>query len=168
MPPKREKWREWSEEDDQKLADCYKRHISVKGIAIALNRSVSSVRLRASRTLKAYRSDTHLQNTFRSKNFYLALKQTISRGTSGGRCCLCDYFKYIDLHHIANPENNSIGNIASLCPTHHREVTAKEHPISSLFCIWWRVYSDGSCTEESNNKNEISLRREQCKENLQP
>lgn len=156
MPLKRKKWREWTEEEDQKLTGCYKKHMSVNDIAAVLNRSINSVRLRANRILKAYRSDTHLQNVFRSKNFYTSLKQTICRGTSGAQCCLCDYFNHVDLHHIdGDNENHVISNIASLCPNHHREVENKEYLDEELYCVWWRVYSDGSLTDRIDNRKEV-------------
>jgi hypothetical protein len=147
MPPKREKWKEWTSDEDQKLLEIYQSNkgLSIQEISIILKRSVNSVRLRANRILGAYRSDKHLQKIFRSNNFYLSLKRTLTHRTSGSRCCLCKYSKYIDLHHIdGNRMNNDINNIASLCPNHHREVTEGEHDKDSLYCIWWRIYSDGS------------------------
>lgn len=94
----------------------------------------------------------------------MSLKQTIRRGTSRSQCCLCDYSKYIDLHHIDGDNSNHIvQNIASLCPNHHREVENGDHTDKELYCLWWRVYSDGSLTDRYDNIEEIGERCEQKK-----
>lgn len=159
-PQKRGAWALWTEEEDKMLTELYIQKKKVNEVANILGRSVNSVRLRANRILNAYRSDKHLQLHFRSENFYLSLKAKITRNTAGAKCCLCNYFKHIDLHHIdGDRKNNAIDNIASLCPNHHREVEAGEHPNEKLYCVWWRVYSDGSTTDKMDNRKEIKIRR---------
>lgn len=133
----------WSEDEDNKLMELYKSNLSVEEVSKILNRSVSSIRLRASRYLNIYRSDKHIKEKFKSKNFYLSLKSKISSGTAGAKCCICGYDKHIDLHHIDGDRyNNMCENISSLCPNHHREVENSEHKDKKLYCIWWRVYSN--------------------------
>jgi len=162
LPRKRGKNKTWTKEENKQIISMYTKHKSIKDMAAALSRSESSVRLQANRKLGLFRSDRHLQREFRSKNFYNSLKKTITFGTSGSVCCLCKYSKYIELHHLdGNGQNHAIHNISSLCPNHHIEVEHGEHgehADKELFCVWWRIYSDGSRTEKFNNKTEIKER----------
>jgi hypothetical protein len=143
----------WSEKDDRDLIEAYRQKMTVEDVAKKFGRSVNSVRLRANK-FGAFRSDKHLSLKLQeSKNFYLALKQTLARGTTGAKCCLCDYSKHVELHHIKQDlKLNGVGNIASLCPTHHTEVTHGEHDDKNLYCIWWRIYSDGTFSEVFDNQ----------------
>lgn len=154
MLPSREKQKiRWTDADDKLIQELHEQQLTVNEIAARMDRSVAAVRLRCNRKFGAFRSDKHLVSDLKSsKNFYLSLKQAIVRGSAGAKCCLCDYSKYIDLHHIdSNRHNNCIVNIASLCPNHHREITAGGHADIPLCCIWWRKYSDGSISSVYNN-----------------
>lgn len=154
LPPKK-KLHFWSKEEDDELKKLYNLRLSIKEIAIKMGRTKVSVRLRANRILNAYRSDRSLKE-INTENFYYALKNILVRKTAKCKCCLCDYSEHIDLHHIdGNNKNHSISNIASLCPNHHREVESGSHQDKELFCVWRRIYSDGTCSEEKNNLQEI-------------
>lgn len=153
LPKKKAKNPRWTKEEDELLVNLYQQKKSVAEISAILKRSEASIRLEASRKLKAFRSDRHLQANFRGKHFYLSLKKTLCAGTSKAKCCLCGYSKYIELHHIdGNNRNHEIGNIASLCGNCHTEVEHGEHVNKMLFCVWWRLYSDGSVSETMDNK----------------
>ena len=107
-----------------------------------------------------YRSDKHLQDKLNENNFYLSFKNANQRGTIKSKCCLCDYDKYIDIHHIdKNNKNNHISNMSTLCPNHHREVSHGEHSEKFLYAIWQRKYSDGSLGEKHNNLKEIKSKK---------
>jgi hypothetical protein len=156
MPHKRGDWSKWTDEDDKKLVDLYKQNKSVKEISLILNRSESSIRLRANRKLNTFRSDRHLRDITCSSNFYHSLKNKISRGTAGAKCCICGYSNHIDLHHIdGNNKNHDISNISSLCPNHHREVERNKDIKYDLFCIWWRINSKSEKLFENDNKKQI-------------
>ena len=158
FPRKKGANQSWSRQENAQILSMYQEQKSIKEIADCLGRTEISVRLQASRKLHLFRSDRHLQKRFRSKNFYVALKSTLSRGTSGSECCLCGYNKYVHLHHVdGNNENNVISNIASLCPNCHTEV---EHGCCDgklLYCTWWRIYSDETFSESMNNKSCIRV-----------
>ena len=146
----------WSKEDDERLRSLYSKKLSLIQIAGLLGRTAVSVRLRGNRILGVFKSDPHLRVDFRGKNFYQSLKSKITCKSAGGRCCLCSYEKHIELHHIdGNSENHAKRNIAALCPNHHTEVEAGEHDGKKLWCIWWRIYSDGSKSEECSNSSEV-------------
>jgi hypothetical protein len=153
LPLKRGSWAPWTAADDAMLRRLYGLNKTVEEIAELTGRSAAAVRVRANRVLRAFRSDRNIQMAFRSCNFYVALKGKLVKRTAGARCCLCDYEKYIDLHHVdGNRENSHIDNIASCCPTHHREIERGEHPTSALYCTWWRILADGSRTQEMTNR----------------
>ena len=154
---KASKRRRWVNSDDDRLVSLYKSgKFSIKELASIMNRSENSIRIRANRILNAYRSDSHLRALYRSKNFYAALKRANQRNSLWMKCCMCDYDKYIDLHHIdENRHNNSIVNIATLCPNHHTEVTHGDHSGVFLYSIWRRIYSDGSYGKIYDNKRII-------------
>jgi hypothetical protein len=157
LPPKKRHCEQWTKEEDNLIQILYKQKLSIKDIAKKLNRTPISVRLRANKKLSIFKSDIHLQENFRSKNFYTSLKDTLCRKTSGSKCCLCDYYLFIDLHHIdGNRKNHDIGNIASLCPNHHREVERGMHKNIQLYCIWWRIYSDRSISPYFDNKSLVN------------
>jgi len=154
LPSKKRHCERWTEEEEKLIKTFYQKNLSLNSIAKKLNRTPQSVRLRANRQLNIFKSDIHLQENFRSKNFYLALKETLRRKSAGSKCCLCDYSLFVDLHHIdGNRKNNLINNIASLCPNHHRELERGMHKEKQLYCIWWRIYSDSSTSEKFNNNN---------------
>lgn len=154
---KRDCRKNWTKDDDEKLAELYGNSaLSVNDIAKAMNKSSSSIRLRANRKGNIYRSDRHLRELLGKNNFYLAVKGAILRNSLWAKCCLCNYSKYIDLHHIDNNnKNNHISNIATLCPNHHREVSSGEHTEKFLYAIWKRKYSDGRLGKIHNNIQEI-------------
>lgn len=156
LPQKRGAWAPWLKEQDDLLVELYKQYKSVKEISIILNKSESAIRLRANRKFNCYRNDRLLKEDFKSENFYLALKSTITRKSAGAKCCICEYSKHIELHHIdGNRNNNSISNIASLCPNCHTEVEHKEHLDKMLFCFWWRLGKNQKVLFEKDNKKEI-------------
>jgi len=152
LPSKRKTQHFWKEEDDNELRLLYAEALSVEDIAKKMNRSANAIRLRANK-FRMFRNDCLLFSDFRnSNNFYLSLKRAIACGSAKGRCCLCNYDRYIELHHIcADRTLNRVQDIASLCPTHHVEVTYGEHKDRKLHCIWWRVYSDGSTSDVFTN-----------------
>lgn len=149
--------KKWTKEDDKKLLEAYGNPlITIKSIAQSLNKSESSIRLRANRLGNIYRSDKHLQEKLNSDNFYLSFKGANQRGSIKTQCCLCNYEKYIELHHIdGNNRNHNISNIATLCPNHHAEVTGGEHKDKILYSIWQRKYSDGNIGEKHDNLSEV-------------
>ncbi len=154
LPTKGGRCKKWTDKEKEMLLTLYNQNKSVKEISKRIHRSEDAVRLHAGK-LGLFRSDKHLKPHFRSSDFYYALKSKISKGTAGAECCLCGYHKHIDLHHIdGNRKNNDVANMSSLCPNHHREVAAGEYPSSALYCIWWRVYSDGSISDKMNNRKE--------------
>lgn len=157
LPKKMTRKYKWSKSDDNRLVQLYEDNsLSIKEIARNMKRSPASVRLRLNRFLNAYRSDVHLRNLKDSKNFYSALKRANQRGSLWTKCCLCDYEKYIQLHHIdGDNNNNKMYNISTLCPNHHVEVEHGEHRPEFLFAIWARKYSDGSLGKITDNKKEI-------------
>jgi len=136
----------WTPSDDQLLHKLYENGaLDIDVIAHRMNKSANSVRLRANRINNLHRSNRHLKDMLNEENFYSAFKLTMQRGTLWSKCCLCDYDKYIHLHHIdGDRSNNRLSNLASLCPNHHTEVGAGDHGNKKMCVIWRRKYSDGS------------------------
>lgn len=148
--------RRWTKEEDKLLIKIYKTKKSIKEMEEIMNRTGNSIRLRASRLFKAYRNDSLLRDILSINNFYAASKGASQRGSLGMKCCLCDYAKYMHLHHIDfNRSNNHISNISTLCPNHHMEVSHGEHKDKRLYAIWWRIYKDGSIGKIKNNLDYI-------------
>lgn len=152
LPPKELNRRYWTVEEDEKLKMLYKNSkMSAKEIAKIMGKTEVSVKMRARRFLNLYRSDPHLRNLY-EKSFYTSFKGANQRNSLRGKCCLCDYDKYIELHHLdGNRKNNHISNIATFCPNHHTEVSHGEHKDKLLYAIWQRKYKDGSLGELKNN-----------------
>ncbi len=149
--------RKWTEKDDKLLVKLYKESSkSVNEISLLMNKTASSIRLRANRLFGAYRSNQHLKDILSIDSFYNAMKHANQRGSLQMKCCLCDYNKYIHLHHKDfNRKNNHISNISTLCPNHHAETGGGDHSNEKLYAIWWRVYKDNSTGEIKNNLDYI-------------
>lgn len=154
---KKDRRKNWTEDDDKKLLDLYgDPSLTIESITKIMHKSQSSIRLRANRKGNLYRSDRHLRDNLSESGFYLAIRGANLRNSLQAKCCLCDYDKYIDLHHNdGNNKNNHISNIATLCPNHHREVTNGEHKDKILYSIWRRKYSDGKLGPLKDNINEV-------------
>ena len=152
IPQKRGRNKNWTSSEEELLIKLYKEKKSIQEISDTIGRSQNSVRLHAGK-LNMFRSDRHLQDHFRSSDFYNSLKRTLAKKTSRSECCLCGYNKYIELHHLdGDNQNHHISNIASLCGNCHNEVEHGEHQNRMLYCIWWRVYSDGASSPRMDNK----------------
>jgi len=160
LPPKRGQHKKWLKSEEDLLIKMYKQKKSIPEIAKVICRTEDAVRLHAGK-LGMFRSDRQLQTHFRSSDFYNAMKKTLGRKTTKSKCCLCGYSKYVELHHLdGNNKNHLMNNIASLCSNCHNEVEHGEHQNKILYCIWWRVYSDGSLSKKMSNKTEIIERME--------
>lgn len=145
----------WTEEEDKQLITLWENEkLLVYDIAKILKRSWNSIYLR-SQKLKIKRKFRFKNLTkLNINNFYLAIKNAKLYGTLKCQCCLCEYNKYVQLHHIdGNNKNHHISNISTLCPTHHVEVEFGEHKDKILYAIWWRIYEDGSIGPIETNKN---------------
>jgi DNA-binding transcriptional regulator GbsR (MarR family) len=140
------------EEENQKLLILYNENKNLNEIKEILGLSINSIRTK----LRKYHISSYKERStklrFRSKNFYSSIKQAMQNGTVGSECCLCRYNLCIDLHHIdGNRENNTKENISSLCPNHHREIERGMHKDKKLYCVWWKINSDGSLGEKFDN-----------------
>jgi hypothetical protein len=145
----------WTAEDDEQLKQLYSNlKLSVKEISQIMGKGEGSVRLRANRTLDMHRSDRHLR-PLNEKCFYMACKKGLANGSVVSQCCLCEYSKYVQLHHIRDRKNDHVSNIATLCPTHHVEVGHGEHKDKKLYATWRRRFSDGSLGDVCTNLDTV-------------
>jgi len=148
-------YKEWTKEEEEKLLCLYNENKNLNEIKKMLGRTVYAIRKRLKKCFGVCQRGKDLISLLKSKNFYISIRMTIRNLTTGSECCICGYNLCIDLHHIdGNRKNNNIDNIASLCPNHHREIEEKQmHREKQLYCVWWRIYSDGSTSEKFNNNN---------------
>ena len=155
LPSKSYKKRNWTIEEDKKLKELYKdRTKTLKDISLTMNRSMDSIYLRVNRYFE-FRGRCKRLKELNYNSFYNSFKKANQRGTLKSKCCLCEYSKYVDLHHIdENRKNNHVSNIATLCPNHHTEVTYGEHSEKQLYAIWQRVDRDGY---EGDLKNSLDV-----------
>lgn len=134
----------WSDSDDHKLLELKSKGISVAEIANILGRTYVSI-VNRTRIILSRRPKVS------NKNFYRSLRDRIKCGVSIGFCCICDYNKHIELHHIdSNRKNNNILNICTLCPTHHTEADAGEISNEQLFSVWCDVSTTGLSIKRFN------------------
>lgn len=155
---KLDKRRYWTENEDELIVDLYvNKKLSVQQIAKQINRSHSAISLRLS--LKGIERKFIIRDHVNVKNFYLYLKNCRQRKTAICYCCLCNYSKTINLHHIdGNNKNHQIANIATVCPNCHFEIEyLDEHKDKLLLSKWQRVFYDGSKSEIMDNKKEREL-----------
>lgn len=155
LPSKSYKKRRWTNKEDEKLKALYKDNSkTMEDISNIMNRSMPSLYLRINRYFK-YRGKCKKLKDLDYNNFYNSFKKANQRGTLKSKCCLCEYNKYIDLHHIdEDRKNNHVSNIATLCPNHHTEVTYGGHKDKQLYAIWQRIDRDGS---EGDLKNSLDV-----------
>jgi len=157
LPSKLHKKRNWTKGEDEKLKKLYDdRTKTLKDISSIMDRSMNSIYLRINRYFK-FRGRCKRLKDLNYNNFYTSFKQANQRGTIKSKCCLCEYCKYIDLHHIdEDRKHNHISNIATLCPNHHTEVTYGEHKEEQLYAIWQRIDRDGSEGDLKNNLDMVN------------
>jgi DNA-binding CsgD family transcriptional regulator len=157
LPDKIKRCDLWTEKENNNLIDLYNKKYKNNIIAQKLNRTERAVKVHLNR-LGIARNSSLERRDLSHNNFYISLRHSLSLKTSGGRCCLCNYNLFIDLHHIdGNRNNHKINNIASLCPNHHREVERGMHKDKELYCIWWRIYPDNIIGDIFNNKQFIGI-----------
>lgn len=157
FPPKPCRMKRWSKKDDKKLKKLYYDNTkTMKDIAGIMDRGLNSIYLRVNKYLLLRGRSRPLKELNKS-NFYTSFKHANQRGTVDSKCCLCDYSKYMELHHIdGDNTNHHISNMSTLCPKHHTEVSNGEHEGKQLYAIWKRVNRDGWQGELKNNLEYIN------------
>jgi hypothetical protein len=127
---------------------------NIQDIAKKLKRTHNSINNRA-KNLGLKRTIFIRKEEIDKENFYTKIKNHRIRETVVLNCCLCNYKKHIQLHHIdGNNENHQRSNIATLCPNHHVEVECGEHDNKKLYSIYWRICPDGTTSKVFNNYEE--------------
>lgn len=157
-PPKPCRVKRWSKEDDKKLKKLYCDNTkTMKDIALIMDRGLNSIYLRVNKYL-LLRGRSRPLKDLNEDNFYTSFKRANQRGTVWSKCCMCNYSKYIELHHIDGDNlNHHVLNIATMCSKHHTEVENGEHKGKPLYAIWRRVNRDGWKGELKNNLERTDL-----------
>lgn len=151
----------WTKEEDEKLKKLYLTYkYTLEQITeMMFPKKIGSVKKRIKKFYGKKKKMHPLKLEINKNNFCGSIKSRKENKNLKIKCCICGYDKWCDLHHIdGNNKNNHVSNISSLCPNHHREVEMGEHKNVLLYCIWWRIFKDGTILPEENNLKEVQER----------